>query len=188
MTETEFSEEAARLLAEQRRVVAEGAQAVEDLRALLARFEASPPQPGPAGPQGEPGPQGEIGPAGPAGPQGEPGPQGREGIPGDVGPQGKAGPKGPTGPQGEVGPQGPEGLPGDVGPQGQAGPEGPAGPQGVPGPPADLTPFEARFAALEGEVRERVDALTAEARATLGRVEMQASTALTALEILGGKA
>ena len=128
MTETEFSEEATRLLGEQRRMITEGNQAVQDLRALLTRFESAPPQEGPAGPQG------------------------------------------------------PAGKPGDIGPQGETGPEGPTGPQGPAGPPADLQPL----VALETDLRGRVEALTAEARATLERIEVQASAATTAVHLLIG--
>lgn len=132
MTETEFSEEATRLLAEQRRVVMEGTQAVQDLRALLARFESAGPLPGPPGPQG------------------------------------------------------PQGEPGEQGPQGKAGPKGPAGPQGPGGPPADLQLLEEQVVALESDLRGRLEALLAEARATVERIEVQASAATTAVHVLIG--
>lgn len=118
MTENEFSEQAAALLEEQRRMIAEGAQAVQDLRALVARFEDLTPEPGP------------------------PGPAGADGAPGAPGPA---------------------------------------------GPPADLTAVEERLAELDRHYSERATALTAEARATLERIEMDASAATTAVHILVGE-
>lgn len=71
-----------------------------------------------------------------------------------------------------------------AGPQGPRGEKGADGKDGAAGPAPDLTEFENRFAELERRCTERTEGVIGEAKATLNRIEMQASAALTALTVL----
>src|SRR5215217_3701431 len=90
-----------------------------------------------------------VGQPGPPGPQGPKGDKGDPGAAGALGPAGSPGPKGDPGLTGAAGPAGPQGSPGPPGPSGPQGSPGPAGPAG---PAPDLTPLQARIAALETQV------------------------------------
>ena len=95
--------------------------------------------------------------------------------------------EGPAGPQGKPGVKGKDGKPGRDGKDGRdgkPGKDGTDGRDGVDGQTPDLAPFEDRFAALEAEARERVQAMVADATATLNRIELSGSAAVTALQRL----